>query len=100
MKRTIPEIRERLRELATEHGLPELRQLAEETIRRPAVRRAPTRNKTPTPELAERIRNYARRHPRAHQQDIAQHFGVNAGRVSEALNRKPASHAGNDPKKL
>lgn len=35
---TIPEIRKRMHELAIEHGIEELAQLAEETKRRPYVR--------------------------------------------------------------
>jgi hypothetical protein len=35
--------------------------------------------------MAEEIRLYAAANPDLHQQDIANHFGVNVGRVSEAL---------------
>jgi hypothetical protein len=38
-----------------------------------------------TAEIAEEIRQYAAANPDLHQQDIANHFGVNVGRVSEAL---------------
>lgn len=38
MPRTIPQIRERLIELSDIHGIPELRELAEETRRRAPVR--------------------------------------------------------------
>lgn len=38
-----------------------------------------------TPELAQRIRAYAKAHPKADQQEIATEFNVNAGRVSEVL---------------
>jgi hypothetical protein len=86
-KRGIPEIRERLRELAVQHNMDELRELADEMYRNPPAKaRAPVRSPKLTPELAQEIRDYARANPRAHQQDIAEHFGVNHGRVSEALN--------------
>lgn len=38
-----------------------------------------------TPQLAERMREYAREHKHMTQAEIAAHFGVNPGRVSEAL---------------
>ena len=38
-----------------------------------------------TPELKQRIRDFAKAHPRKDQQDIATEFNVNAGRVSEIL---------------
>lgn len=85
MSRTIPEIRTRLHEIAVEHGIPELHQLADETKRQYHGRRAPARNAPLTPEQVEAIRAYARAHPEAHQQDIANRFRTNAGRVSEAL---------------
>ncbi|SDQ77490.1 hypothetical protein SAMN02787020_1929 [Brevundimonas sp. 374] len=86
-KRSIPEIRERLRELANLHNMDELRELADEMHRNPPAKaRAPVRSQKLTPELAQEIRDYARANPQAHQQDIAEHFGVNHGRVSEALN--------------
>lgn len=84
---SIPEVRDRLRELADEHGIDELHELAEELYRKsPAKKRAPVRSPKLTAEMAEEIREYATANPDAHQQDIAEHFGVNHGRVSEALN--------------
>jgi hypothetical protein len=85
-KLSIPEVRTRLRELAEEHDIDELRELANELYRSSAIKRAPRRSPKLTPVLASEIRRYAKRHPGAHQQDIANHFGVNHGRVSEALN--------------
>jgi hypothetical protein len=38
--------------------------------------------------LAERIRAYVARHPTEHLHEVAVLFGVNPGRVSEALHRK------------
>lgn len=83
---SIPEVRARLRELAEEHGIEELNELADAMYRRSPAKRAPNRSPKLTPELAEEIREYAADHPDAHNQDIAEHFGVNIGRVSESLN--------------
>jgi len=84
-KRSIPKIRNRLRELADEYDIDELNDLADELHRNPAIKRAKTRSPALTPELAQRIRDYATAHPDLHQQDVANHFGINHGRVSEAL---------------
>lgn len=85
-KRTVPQVRSRLRELADEHGIDELHDLADELYRNPAVARAKPRSAQLTPELAEKIRKYVAKHPTLHQRDVAHHFNVNPGRVSEALN--------------
>lgn len=88
---TIPQIRGRLHEIARvlDAWMPclsrELHDLAEQTKRRPPVRRVSDRNRRLTPMLAADIREYARRNPDAAQQEIATHFGLNAGRVSEAM---------------
>lgn len=87
-KRSIPEIRVRLRELADLHNLEELHTLADEMYRRSPVRRASNKSVQLTPKLAEKIRRYAIKHPRLHQRDLAQEFNVNPGRVSEALNHQ------------
>lgn len=84
----IPALRERLRKLADEHGLDELNEIADQMYRRAHTRRAPTRSPKLTPEMAHKIRDYAAAHPNAHLQDIAEQFGVNHGRVSEALNNE------------
>lgn len=86
--RTIPEIRSRLHELAREHGISELHQLAEETKRRRAVRRAPVRHPPLSDDQLDALKAYARANPQAHLQDIAVRFRTNAGRVSEALHGK------------
>jgi len=85
---TIPEVRDRLRELAEELEVDELAELADQLYRRQAEKRAPRRSPVVTAEMAEEIRQFAEQHPDAHQQDIAEHFGVNHGRVSEALNNE------------
>ncbi len=85
-KRSIPEIRARLRELADQHGITELHDLADETYRRSPFRRASNRSENITPKLAHDIRQYVAQNPKLHQRDVAQHFNVNPGRVSEAVN--------------
>lgn len=82
---TIPEIRERLYELAKEHRLPELAYLASETRRQYHGRRAPAASIALTDELAEDIRRYCARHPDETMHRVGIRFGVNQGRVSEAL---------------
>lgn len=90
-RRTIPQIRERLHQLAREieprfpgHA-GELHRLAEETRREYHGRRA--RNHAPpvTDELAEQVRDYAHRWPRAPLDLIGDQFRLNQGRVSEIL---------------
>lgn len=80
----IPEIRERLEQIGQAHGIQELLYLASELSRRPAKKRAPVRSKPMTPELRQQIRDYAFSNPDKAQQQIAELFGVNIGRVSEA----------------
>ncbi|MFN2472427.1 MAG: hypothetical protein ABR588_00690 [Sphingomicrobium sp.] len=84
----IPGVRDRLRELADEHGIDELHDLADQMYRKSAKKRAPIRSPKLTPEMAEEIRQYAAANPNSHQQDIAEQFGVNHGRVSEALDNQ------------
>jgi hypothetical protein len=82
----IPAVRDRLRELADEYGIDELNDLADQMYRRSGTRRAPIRSPKLTPEMAQQIRDFADANPDAHHQDIAERFGVNHGRVSEAIN--------------
>jgi chromosome condensin MukBEF complex kleisin-like MukF subunit len=84
-RRGIPAVRDRLYELADELDIEELRELADQLWRKSARKRAPIRSPKLTPEMAEEIRQYAADNPDAHQQDIAEKFGVNHGRISEAL---------------
>lgn len=93
----LPEIQERMHLLADELMQPnlfpmtnyqiglELRQMAIEISRRPSVRRAPDTSRRMTPELRGRLRDYALANPDVTYQKIAEEFGVNAGRVSEAV---------------
>lgn len=88
-KRTIPEIRARLHEIANNiggaHG-EELHQLADETVRSsPSRKKAPVTHRPLTEVQRAQVRRYARNHPRVHIQDIAVRFHTNIGRVSEAL---------------
>lgn len=94
-KRTIPELRARLIDLAglvAQGGMDEIAeeicQIAEETRRRSSGRRAPSKSRRLSPELARAIRSYAMRHPHLSQQEIGNFFGLNAGRVSEAISGK------------
>lgn len=86
--RSIPEIRVRLLELSEAHDIPELAELVDEMYRQSPIRRAPVTSKTLTPALAAEIRRYARQNPSMSQQDIANNFTVNPGRVSDSMNRK------------
>jgi hypothetical protein len=90
----IPEVAKRMREIAeviqasfpAESG--NLMELADELKRRPSVPRAPMTSTSMTPELADEIREYAEEHPGMSHQAIAEVFGVNHGRVSEAIKGK------------
>ena len=81
---TIPEVRDRLRELADQHGIPELHRLADELYRRRHREVAQTA-RSMRPGMAAAIRRYAYDHPEASELDVANVFGVNQGRVSESL---------------
>lgn len=80
----IPEIRDRLKEIAAENGIPEIASLADELTRRHPGKRAPVESTPFTEELAAQIRQYAAAHPKMTQVAIGRVFGVNQGRVSEA----------------
>lgn len=51
-------------------------------------RRAPVSSRKVGYKLAIEIRRFANDHPEWSQQKIAHYFGINAGRVSEALHKK------------
>lgn len=83
----IPDVQKRMRELASAHGIPELRTLADELSRRKSTRSA--RISPPmTTELRKAICAYATANPGMSQANIATRFNVNPGRVSEALRGK------------
>lgn len=86
--RGIPAIRDRLREIADEYDIDELHDLADEMYRKSSKKRAPVRSPKLTAQMAQDIRDFAVANPDAHQQDIAEKFGVNHGRVSEALDNQ------------
>jgi len=52
------------------------------------VTRSPTHHRKMTPKIARQVRGYHRRHPSLSQQQLAIHFNVGLGRISEALNGK------------
>ncbi len=85
-KRSVSEIQARMRELALEYDIDELSALADELVRNSPIARAKPRSASVTPEVAEQIRQYFADNPTLHQRVIAEHFNVNPGRVSEALN--------------
>ncbi len=86
-KLTIPQIRERLHELAVIHGIPELSSLATATIRR-SYKRAPSTRSGLDRKLKASIRAFVKENPEMAFQDVANIFGVNPGRVSEAVHGK------------
>jgi hypothetical protein len=63
----------------------QLRLIVRQMFRRNPVRMTPVKSRSITPALKTAIRAYARRNPEDSQHEIAQAFGVNGGRVSEAL---------------
>ncbi len=83
---SIPEVRDRLYELADVLRSAELRMLADQLWRRPSGRRpVKPKSRTMSGELAERIRAYVAEHPDEPEDRVGDRFGVNQGRVSEAL---------------
>ena len=87
-RRSIPELRDRLREVAIEFGIPELLEIVDELYLRSPVRRARSTSQSLTPALAAEIRVYARANPSMSRQAIAVEFNVNHGRVSKAMNHE------------
>lgn len=85
---TIPQIADRLRQIASQTGNEELRHLASQLGRRRPVRKAEAISTPMSDEVADEIRAYAEAHPGLTQALIAIAFGVNQGRVSEALRGK------------
>lgn len=82
---SIPEIAEELRQLAVQHDLPRLAELADEMRRRPSRNRAAPQSAKMTPELKTAICAYKDAHPGLSYSKVATVFNVNPGRVSEAL---------------
>lgn len=90
MPSNIPEARRALLEVAEaapDGVADEIRNIVQTMlVRDPPARRTTVRSAKATPELYEEIREYARKHRNASLQQIADYFGVNSGRVSEAIN--------------
>jgi hypothetical protein len=87
--KSIPEIRKRLYELATETGIEELRELADASYRRPPCRVAPTTAKRKlTDEQKRQIDYLAATFIHMPMRDIAHRVGTDQGRVSEYLSKK------------
>lgn len=89
---TIPKVRERMAAMAIwleEQGYPdkatELDELIQELYRRPAIRRAPVESKHLSEAMKVAIRAYKLAEPKASYKKIGNMFGVNTGRVSEAI---------------
>ncbi len=88
----LPEVRGRLLAIADEmakQGIgdhaAEIRRLAAETKRRPAIKRATARSRRMTPRLRQELRAAAVAHPHLSNRQIGAMFDVDGGRVSEAL---------------
>ena len=82
---TIPEVRQRLYHLADVLDSGELRFLASQLHRRRAGHNGKPASRRMTPELAQAIRTFAQKNPDVTEHAIGVLFGVNQGRVSEAL---------------
>lgn len=56
--------------------------------RKVVKRRAPIKSRSVTPNIARDIIAMVDSNPRLHAQEIADHFGINPGRVSEVLSKR------------
>ena len=86
----LPEVRDSLIMISQDNRCPAsiskmLRILASEIKRRPPVKRAEIKSRKCTPELRKEIRKFSREYPKMSQVEIARHFNVHQGRVSEAV---------------
>lgn len=85
---TLPECRKALTKITLRLPDPlkaEVLDIVEQMKRRPAVRKTSAKSQPITPELRENILRYAARNPNASQGEMGAVFGVNSGRVSEAM---------------
>lgn len=82
----IPEIRKRLYQLADEHGLDELRELADASYRKPPLRVTPRRFAKPTPDQKRQVIELAETFIHMPMREIGRRVGIDQGRVSEILN--------------
>ena len=86
MSMTIPQIRERLHELAMIHLIPELAILAEETKRRNnGRRRAPVVATKVTPAIRMSVADLMALRPDLGYSEVGRRFNIDKGRVSEIL---------------
>ena len=81
----IPEIRDRLHQLADEHGITELHDLAEETRRRPAIRRTPARWPRLNEDQKAAVRSTFVGRPELGVRELADLYRSSIGRISEAI---------------
>lgn len=81
----LPEVADRLRDIAIEEGLWELADLANEISRRRAKKVAPVKSVSVTPRVKDMIRHLNSAYPDMSQVEIAERLNVNPGRVSEVL---------------
>jgi hypothetical protein len=85
---SIPEARAILSRWGMEWNRPELMALAGKLVRRrPKYPVARAKRGSLTPELAARIRDYKNENPSTSNRDIGERFGVDGGRVSEAIHK-------------
>ena len=84
----LPEVADRLRELAHELNCGELNALADEIARRPSGPRAPATSAPMTEELREKIINIKDARPDLSHAEIGRILNINPGRVSETLRGK------------
>jgi hypothetical protein len=87
-REAIAEITEQMAELALQQAAlaDRLEAVMADLHRRPEVRKRAPRTSAPVgPKMAAHLRKYAHANPRLSQAEIAQRFGINPGRVAEAL---------------
>lgn len=92
---TVPEVREalfavavQLEELQHYAQANEIKRLVGQLTRRPVIQKAVIKSRPATATMHQMIRDYAKDNPDMSQVEIAAHFFVNQGRVSEALRGK------------
>ena len=84
----LPEVAQRLRELAIELRCDELEELANEIGRRSSGQRAAATSVPMTDSLRDRIRAMKAAEPGLSQAEIGKRLNINPGRVSETLRGK------------
>lgn len=85
---TVPEVRALLTNIALDQNLEILNIIAKKMYRRkPKYPVAKAKRQSLSPDKAERIRKYKALHPEMSNRDIGERFGVDGGRVSEAIHK-------------